>query len=242
VQQGATLTRFLEAARDALVLHAGCHGTFDSRDFMRSALLLAANQQVTLGNLLSHRIGKWEIDLQGMRLLILAACETAILDLRGAQDEVRSLAAGMIEAGAKAVMASFWPVDDEATFLLMAHFAQIWFPNIQSMSPAEALARAQRWLRTVTNRDLQTWTIDIRPLLAGTPAESLLESALQHQIPEEDASTPVSDQPVPSQSRNPRYTISEAGERIRKARRTGSPDARPFVEPFYWAGFQITGW
>ena len=242
VQQDAKLKWFLGAARDALVLHAGCHGAFDSSDFLRSALLLAANRRVTLGNLLSHRIGKQEIDLQGMRLLILAACETAILDLRGAQDEVRSLAAGMIEAGTKAVMASFWPVDDEATFLLMARFAQIWFPNIQSMSPAEALARAQGWLRTVPNRELQAWTIDIRSLLAGTPAESLLDDALQNDTAEKDASSPVSGQPVSANSRNPRYTISEAREYIRKARRAGGPDARPFAEPFYWAGFQITGW
>lgn len=242
VQQDATLTRFLEAARDALVLHAGCHGMFDTRDFLRSALLLAANRRITLGNLLSHRIGKQEIDLQGMRLLILAACETAILDLRGAQDEVRSLAAGMIESGAKAVMASFWPVDDEATFLLMARFAQIWFPNIESMSPAEALARAQSWLRTVSNCELQSWTIDIRSLLAGTPTESLLDGAQQNNTTEKEASSPVQEQPVPTSSRSPRFTISEAGELIRKARRTGDPDARPFAEPFYWAGFQITGW
>jgi CHAT domain-containing protein len=242
VQENATLKWFLEATCNALVLHAGCHGAFDSRDFLRSALLLAANRRVMLGNLLSYHIGKQEIDLQGMRLLILAACETAILDLRGAQDEVRSLAAGMIEAGAKAVMASFWPVDDEATFLLMARFAQVWFSNMQSMSPAEALASAQHWLRTVSNRELQTWSIDIRPLLAETPAESLLDGVLQNNTVGKDTLSPVSEQPVPARSRSPRYTISEAGERVRKVRRAGGPDVRPFAEPFYWAGFQITGW
>src|SRR5260221_13877134 len=98
-----------------------------------------------------------QVDLRGLRLLILSACQTAILDLQGARDEVRSLAAGMLQAGAAAIIASLWSVDDRATYLLMVRFAQEWFHQMDREAPAYALARAQYWLRTVTYRELGSW-------------------------------------------------------------------------------------
>src|SRR5258708_36717653 len=70
----------------------------------------------------------------------------------------------MLQAGARAVRASLWPVDDKAPYLLIVRFAQEWFPRMQSEPPAAALARAQRWLRTVTNRDLQRWRATSLPV------------------------------------------------------------------------------
>ena len=63
----------------------------------------------------------------------------------------------MLQSGVKAVLASLWSVDDRATFLLMVRFAQEWFPKLDNESPSAALARAQSWLRTVTNRELLAW-------------------------------------------------------------------------------------
>lgn len=70
---------------------------------------------------------------------------------------MRSLAAGMLQAGAEAVLAALWPVDDRATYLLITRFAQEWLPRMETEPPAAALARAQKWLRSVTNRELQVW-------------------------------------------------------------------------------------
>ncbi len=76
-------------------------------------------------------------------------------------------------------------------------FAQEWFPKMNSEPPATALARAQHWLRTVTNRELQQW----------------------------------------------RYGLNDAEEMVRVgAGQQGDPDAFPYADPVYWAGFQITGW
>src|SRR5436853_861625 len=36
----ATLDKLIEAVQHALVFHIGCHGEFDTRDFLRSAILL----------------------------------------------------------------------------------------------------------------------------------------------------------------------------------------------------------
>ena len=93
-----------------------------------------------------------QVDLRGLRLLILSACQTAILDLQGARDEVRSLAAGMLQAGAAAILASLWSVDDRATYLLMVRFALEWFPRIDvsSLQPQHWLALSTGYERSRT--------------------------------------------------------------------------------------------
>jgi CHAT domain-containing protein len=116
---------------------------------LQSALYLA-DETLSLGDALNQQVA----DLSGLRLLILSACQTAIPDVRGAENEVRSLAVGMLQAGAQAVMASLWPAHDRATYLLIVRFAQEWFPNKHTEPPAAALARAQQWLRHVTWEEL----------------------------------------------------------------------------------------
>jgi CHAT domain-containing protein len=152
VQNQATRDWLIEILQKGFVVDASCHGAFNIDAPLQSALRLSRREMLTLGQVLSR-----EVDLQGLRLLILSACQTAILDLRGVSDEVYSLAAGMLSAGAKAVLASLWSVDDRATYLLMVRFAQEWFPHMGKEPPAAALARAQDWLRTVTNADLLAW-------------------------------------------------------------------------------------
>lgn len=98
VQWQVTRNWLIEALQTGLVVNSSCHGIFDLRNFLRSRLLLAYEQELTLADLLSD-----QIDLRGLRLLILSACQTAILDLQGTRDEVWSLAAGMLQAGAAAV-------------------------------------------------------------------------------------------------------------------------------------------
>ncbi len=151
VQEHATREKLIKALKTGLVVDVSWrHGAFDSEDFRRSSLLLAMHSRLYLGELLSH-----EVDLRGMRLLILSACQTAVLDLNGAVNEVRSLAAGVLQSGAQAVLASLWPVDDYATYLLIVYFARQWLPNMKDISPAEALTNAQQWLGNGTWGEIQ---------------------------------------------------------------------------------------
>ena len=60
-----------------------------------------------------------------------------------------------------------WSVDDKATYLLMVRFAQEWFPRRDREPPAAALARAARWLRGVTNRELRKWESQLAPPTAS---------------------------------------------------------------------------
>ena len=175
VQNGVTRQKLVEALTRGLVVDISCHGSFDSEDFRRTQLHLAG-KSLYLGDLLSH-----EVDLRGLRLLILSACQTAVLAPDGAVSEVRSLAAGVLQSGAQAVLASLWSVSELATYLLIVYFARQWLPRMEEMSPAEALAKAQKWLRNVTERALweEMWQWDTVPT---TAQEKDLESSDVHAI------------------------------------------------------------
>jgi CHAT domain-containing protein/tetratricopeptide (TPR) repeat protein len=232
IHEGATREWLLAALRGAEVVDASCHGEFNATDFLRSRLLLANGATLTLGDILGGAS-----DLRGLRLLILSACQTAILDLRGASDEVRSLAAGMLQAGARAVLGALWSVDDRATYLLMTRFAQEWLPRRHAEPPAGALARAQRWLRTVTAAELRSWQVSV-PDVATMPVPDVAT------MPVPDVATmPVALASAGAvRGRGMRYAPGEAGERVAAGAELLDDNACPYADPIYWSAFQISGW
>ena len=213
-------------------MNASCHGIFDLHNFLRSRLILAHEEELTLADMLSD-----QVDLRGLRLLILSACQTAILDLQGARDEVRSLAAGMLQAGAAAILASLWSVDDRATYLLMVRFALEWFPRLQSEPPATALARAQQWLRTVTNHELLVWqaTLSPQPVPTSDMAQDL-------EIPARVHVAGSAGRLVAVRGRANRFDAVQAQEVVQYGAEKLSLGDCPYADPYYWAGFHITGW
>ena len=240
VQIMARRSWLIEKLQSGLVVDIACHGTFNSRQTLDSTLLLASHERLTLRDMISHTV-----ELRGLRLSILSACQTAILDLRGARDEVRSLATAMYQAGAKAILAALWSVDDRATYLLIVRFAQIWLPRMDSMPPAEALAQAQHWLRTCTWADLAAWDAQE----AITPTESELHDAGSDIGVPSSAHTPE-DPKFAAQSRlatvrgrGSRLVSAKAEQMIREMSQ-GRPEMNqcPYADPIYWAAFQITGW
>ena len=161
----ATRAWFIEAASHARVLDASCHGLASGNDFLQYQILLANGEAFTLADALNN-----VVDLRGMRLLILSACQTSLVHRLGAPSEMRSLATGMLQAGADAVLAALWPVDDRATYLLMVRFVQEWFPTMQWEPPAAALARTQRWMCAVTWGELRAWVArELLPALTLDP-------------------------------------------------------------------------
>jgi len=230
----ATREWLIDAVEHGYVVDASCHGHFDASSPLDSSLRLAQLSYIPLYELLSH-----QIEMRGLRLLILSACQTAVLDLRGTVNEVHSLAVGMVQAGAGVVLAALWPIDEIATYLLIVRFAQEWFPRIKEEPPAAALARAQRWLRTVTIQELQTWS-------ALRKAEAIPEQRdeVERQVSEqrtafEDFFTHFGGELRSETS----YDIDTAQTLIHTLTR-GRTDrtARPFAHAIYWAGFQILGW
>jgi CHAT domain-containing protein len=97
------------------LIHLATHFSLDPRSATRSVLLLGDGTFLSLST-----IDSWPPFLAGIDLLALSACETALGSLRGC--DVEALAIVAQRKGAKAVLASLWPVGDASTALLMTEF------------------------------------------------------------------------------------------------------------------------
>jgi CHAT domain-containing protein len=143
----------------------------------------------------------------------------------------------MLQAGAAAIVSSLWSVDDRATYLLMVRFALEWFPKMNDMPPAIVLANAQHWLRTVTNRELQAW----QSFTFSIPT-AVNQSATGTEISADEYVPVNAIQLVAVRGRANRFDAAQAQDIIQADAEELAPDACPYADPYYWAGFQITGW
>jgi CHAT domain-containing protein len=83
-----------------------------------------------------------ELPLEGLRLCVLSACETGLgVPGRVAGESVQGLPRALHLAGCPNVVASLWPVNDQATAALMTRFYHaLW---TEGKTPLEALRQAQ---------------------------------------------------------------------------------------------------
>src|SRR5262249_36918635 len=89
----ATRWALIDAARDATHVHLACHGEFDIYNPPESRLFLADDTHLTLRLIMAER------PFRRARLVVLSACETALLDIRRIPDEALGLFAGILQAG-----------------------------------------------------------------------------------------------------------------------------------------------
>jgi CHAT domain-containing protein len=209
----ATKSHIVEALKRVKYAHLAVHGEYDAAHPQDSRLVLAGNDFIERRerSIMLKEALAGTVDLKGLRLLVLSACETSVFDIRRAPDEVMGLAAGFLQAGAAGVIASLWKVKESATYLLMSRFADLYLNQRHSISPANALTQAQHWLREeATFRVLTTY--EPEPLSATL-------------------------QGLRGTHRNILAAIhTEAAEHVK----TG-PDMLPYANPFYWAAFVVTG-
>lgn len=119
------------------LLHIASHFQFRPGDETKSYLLLGDGSPFTLAQL---RLAGMIFD--GVDLLTLSACNTAVGDKDANGRETEGFGVMAQQQGAKAVVASLWPVTDESTRDLMSEFYRR-HETMASISKAEALRQAQ---------------------------------------------------------------------------------------------------
>ena len=133
------------------IAHLACHGSaFLETQAMR---LLLSDGDVTLEQLLQ---------LPGLcaRLVVLSACQSGQADVVQVSDEMLGMPLAFLQAGACTVVGTLWPIDDRVTAMLVGRFYEELAAEIGiggRGDVAAALARAQRWLRSLTSEQARRW-------------------------------------------------------------------------------------
>jgi CHAT domain-containing protein len=209
----ATKAALIQVLAGATYVHLSCHGAFNSDDALDSRLLLAHDETLSLRDLL---YGEAKDLLGQARLVVLSACQSGVAEFGRLPDEVISLQAGFLQAGARGVVGTLWAVEEVSTSLLMARFYEYHLVGDiggkePPMAPAKALACAQNWLRTVTARELQNhyWR------------------RMELQRVQRPAAQPRTSASVSLQAFI-RFSLEK-------------PGSQPFFDPYYWAPFVFYG-
>ena len=136
----ATESRFVEAGGAAEIIHLAAHSDFQPDNPLFSAILLRPDGAGD-GRLETHEI--MNLALPATDLVVLSACRTHLGDLSDGDDLV-GLERAFFRAGTSSLLTTLWPVDDQATALLVQSF----YTHLRAGVPrAEALRRAQQEAR-----------------------------------------------------------------------------------------------
>lgn len=161
------------------LLHFATHGKLNEQNPLASSILLANREELSVYELMGLRL---DADL-----VVLSACNTGQGQATGG-DDVLGLTRGLLGAGARAAIVSLWPVDDQSTSLLMGEF----YRQLRARaSPAVALAKAQNYLRNLSQEETKTELAKLRRALrrAHIEASEAAQSAAPRRHVGEDQPT-----------------------------------------------------
>ena len=111
----ATKTQFREVATNSPLMHVAAHAEADEVDPLYSRILLA-NEGGRQNFMEAHEI--IGLDMGRTALVTLSACESGLGRITQG-DEVLGFTRSFLSAGTSSLIASLWPVSDDATAVLM---------------------------------------------------------------------------------------------------------------------------
>jgi CHAT domain-containing protein len=191
-------------------LHFSCHGEFDPDAPLESMLHIGPGETLTGQEIIDHlRLN--------CSLVTLSACESGLSKVQRG-DELYGLLRAFMYAGAPAIIATLWRVDERSTLIFAEKFYQL---EQQGFSYAAALKAAQLYLKNLT-----------RPEALAILMRYLSSSTGQ---PPDDQS--MITQPSPHQKG---FAPSGAAA-LAELLPPGADDDQPFAAPQYWAPFVLVG-
>jgi CHAT domain-containing protein/tetratricopeptide (TPR) repeat protein len=164
------------------LVHIASHYVFHVGDDTKSYLLLGGKDtggqgfHLTLAGLRDDQ----RMDFQGIELLTLSGCQTAVGSNASDGREIDGLGITAQRKGAKAVVATLWEVDDASVGLLMATFYRLWVTT-PGITKAEALQQAQ--LALLNGSAVPAGTSQVSAAAASSVSASQQRPALQYANP-----------------------------------------------------------
>lgn len=136
----ATEDNLLQGVGSARYVHIATHGVFnlDAPSFQYLALTPGPNSD---GRLHAHELLR--LDLQGVEIVTLSACETA-LTRHDRLDNPRGIVAALLLAGVETIVATLWKASDDAS---RAFFVEFYREIARSTSRRDAFRHAQTQVR-----------------------------------------------------------------------------------------------
>jgi CHAT domain-containing protein/tetratricopeptide (TPR) repeat protein len=129
--------------------HLACHGVNEVLQ-PESMRLLLSDGDLKLDQLL-------KLPELRARLIVLSACQSGHVDIVRASDEMLGMPLAFLQAGACTVVSTLWPVSDQVTAILIGRFYEELAGETGTDEGkgdiAAALARAQRWLRSLPREE-----------------------------------------------------------------------------------------
>lgn len=169
-QQGVDAARTLTggSGQDGLgILHVAGHA-FPHPQWSALDELAFGDAKAARVTLLEVRRQRWPADL-----VVLSACQTAL----GGQGELGlSFAQGFLQAGARQVLASSWPIDDLGTAVFMEHFYQALL--VEGLDTDSALVAAQSRMQADPQWKAPYWWAGFQ-LWQGLPSNAAARFAQQ---------------------------------------------------------------
>jgi CHAT domain-containing protein/tetratricopeptide (TPR) repeat protein len=249
------------------LIHIACHIAFDHADPMQSGVLVANPDDTEAAGYAREDadcLSAREIIELSLKcdLVTLSGCESGV-SRRYIGDELFGLTRAWLYAGTPSVVVSLWPVDDVSTGLLMERFylelrgvtAQT---DAQPRSKAQALARAQMFVRSLTAADaiglLRDRIHSALDVGDGWTRCKLLCGIAQLQIDAGD--TRAATDTYREASTVPLEDLAEHSQMTRTIRigmiataslsKSDSVDnvnyaVQPYSSPFHWASFALVG-
>lgn len=139
----ATLSEVVKQLKSFSVVHFSCHGYANLFEPITSGLLLANNGLLTIKHLL-------DLKLDGIRIVTLSACETAIPGIE-LPDEIVNLPSALMQSGTAGIISSLWPVSQVSTMLIMIRFYDNWEMHKDDL--AKQLRDTQIWVKDSTSKE-----------------------------------------------------------------------------------------
>jgi len=148
--QDATVERVVQGMKECGWIHLACHGTQNTTHPTKSALLLQDGGRLELSEII-------KTPLPNAEFAFMSACQTATGD-KDLSEEAVHLAAGMLLAGYKGIIATMWSIKDKDAPLVAD---EVYASLLEDGQPdhtraARALHQAVRHLRE-QNAPFASW-------------------------------------------------------------------------------------